>query len=110
VTKPEVLLLKGAHKAHHIRYLLDLISQFPRVNPSASDSSSELDILKLSRQIQSRYRALCSTLGVKPANIRASGTPDADAPDPADVDADIFRRQTVETVWKVENAGQAMTF
>ncbi|KAJ6547189.1 hypothetical protein B0H19DRAFT_877814, partial [Mycena capillaripes] len=60
--------------AHHIRHLLDLIAQFPRVNPSAADASSDLDILKLSRQIQSRYRALCSTLGVKPANIRASAT------------------------------------
>ncbi|KAJ6618244.1 hypothetical protein B0H10DRAFT_1647805, partial [Mycena sp. CBHHK59/15] len=60
--------------AHHIKHLLDLISQFPRVNPSASDSTSELDILKLSRQIQSRYRALCSTVGVKPGNIRAPST------------------------------------
>jgi hypothetical protein len=92
--------------AHHIRHLLDLIAQFPRVNPSAADASSELDILKLSRQIQSRYRALCSTLGVKPGNIRASGTPDTDPPEPADPDADTPRRQPV---WKLDNP-QAMTF
>ncbi|KAJ7070369.1 DUF1715-domain-containing protein [Mycena belliarum] len=84
--------------AHHIRHLLDLIAQFPRVNPSASDSASELDILKLSRQIQSRYRALCSTLGVKPANIRASGTPDANTPD-SNVDADLSRSQTTQPIW-----------
>ncbi|KAJ7632298.1 hypothetical protein FB45DRAFT_744784 [Roridomyces roridus] len=77
-------------KAHHIRHLLDLISQFPQVNPSASDS--ELDILKLSRQIQSRYRALCSTLGLKPSNIRAS---EADTLDAA--------QTNVEPVWKIEN-------
>jgi len=99
--------------AHHIRHLLDLISQFPRVNPSASDSTSELDILKLSRQIQSRYRALCSTLGVKPGNIRASGTPDAETPDPTDVDGDLSRlqsRKAAQPVWKLENAGQTMAF
>jgi len=52
--------------ANHIRHLLGLISQFPRINPSASDISSELDIPKLFRQIRSRYKALCSTLGVRP--------------------------------------------
>ncbi|KAJ7849066.1 hypothetical protein B0H14DRAFT_3669648 [Mycena olivaceomarginata] len=88
---------------HHIRHLLDLIGQFPRVNPSAANASSDLDILKLSRQIQSRYRALCSTLGVKPANIRASGTPEANSPEPAD-------STTRQPVWKIENNPQAMTF
>ncbi|KAJ7184150.1 DUF1715-domain-containing protein [Mycena filopes] len=94
--------------AHHIRHLLELIAQFPLVNPSAADSASEVDILKLSRQIQSRYRALCSTLGVKPANIRASGsTPDADSPEPPpDADSDTPRRQPV---WKIDNP-QAMSF
>ncbi|KAJ7273362.1 hypothetical protein C8J57DRAFT_1317647 [Mycena rebaudengoi] len=99
--------------AHHIRHLLDLISQFPRVNPSAADSTSELDILKLSRQIQSRYRALCSTVGVKPSNIRASesDTP----PEPSDaVDSDLSRLQSrqssAQPVWKIENPGQGMTF
>ncbi|KAJ7756772.1 hypothetical protein DFH07DRAFT_742527 [Mycena maculata] len=95
---------------HHIRHLLDLISQFPRVNPSASDSASELDILKLSRQIQSRYRALCSTLGVKPANIRASGSPDVETPDSTDANADLSRLQAKQPVWKIDNPGQAMTF
>ncbi|KAF9010017.1 hypothetical protein BDQ17DRAFT_994850 [Cyathus striatus] len=57
--------------ANHIRHLLDLISKFPRVNPSASDTSSEMDIPKLFRQIRSRYKALCSTLGVQPS-LRAA--------------------------------------
>ncbi|KAF8640989.1 hypothetical protein AX17_000634 [Amanita inopinata Kibby_2008] len=56
---------------NHVKHLLELISQFPRVNPSAVDSSSELDIPRLFRQIRSRYKALCSTLGVRPS-LRAS--------------------------------------
>ncbi|KAF9048127.1 DUF1715-domain-containing protein [Hymenopellis radicata] len=55
----------------HIRHLLDLIDQFPRVNP---DASSTLDISRLQRQIRSRYKALCSTLGVTPS-MRAAMTP-----------------------------------
>ncbi|KAF8919511.1 hypothetical protein CPB85DRAFT_1212490, partial [Mucidula mucida] len=58
----------------HIRHLLDLIDQFPRVNPSADDASSTLDISRLLRQIRSRYKALCSTLGVTPS-MRAAMTP-----------------------------------
>ncbi|KAF7295153.1 DUF1715-domain-containing protein [Mycena indigotica] len=69
--------------AHHIRHLLELLAQFPQVNPSATDS--ELDILKLSRQISSRYRALCASLGVKASR---------EAP----------------SVWKLENAAQTMSF
>lgn len=61
---------------NHIKHLLDLISQFPRVNPSAPDTSSDLDIPKLFRQIRSRYKALCATLGVRPS-LRASETGDA---------------------------------
>ncbi|KAF9817940.1 hypothetical protein IEO21_03134 [Rhodonia placenta] len=56
--------------AHHIRQLLDLIGQFPRVNPSATEPS-DLDIPRLFRQIRSRYKALCATLGVRPT-LRAA--------------------------------------
>ncbi|KAL6306536.1 hypothetical protein BKA93DRAFT_145785 [Sparassis latifolia] len=58
--------------AHHIRHLLELIAQFPRVNPSAGEAS-DLDIPKLFRQIRSRYKALCATLGVRPT-LRAGGS------------------------------------
>ncbi|KAK7023835.1 DUF1715-domain-containing protein [Favolaschia claudopus] len=92
--------------AHHIRHLLDLISQFPRVNPSTADSASELDILKLSRQIQSRYKALCSTLGLKPGLIRASGSSEAATPEPADPGVGTTR----QAVWKIESNPQVMTF
>ncbi|KAF9550592.1 DUF1715-domain-containing protein, partial [Agrocybe pediades] len=53
--------------SQHIRILLDTISQFPRVNPSASEGAgADLDISKLFRQIRSRYKILCSSLGVRP--------------------------------------------
>lgn len=62
---------------NHIRHLLDLISQFPKENPSASDSSSSLDISRILRQIRSRYKALCSTLGVPPSLRAADSTDDS---------------------------------
>src|SRR6266567_2352349 len=53
--------------SQHIRHLLDSISQFPTINPSASDpASEEIDIPKLLRQIRSRYKVLCSCLGERP--------------------------------------------
>jgi len=58
----------------HISHLLDLISEFPRVNPSLG-SDVEQDIPKLFRQIRSRYKALCSTLGVRPSLRMADGSP-----------------------------------
>jgi hypothetical protein len=64
--------VRARRATHHIKHLLDLIKQFPRVNPSPSNPS-DLDIPKLFRQIRSRYKALCSTLGVKPS-LRAAET------------------------------------
>ncbi|TFK69912.1 DUF1715-domain-containing protein [Pluteus cervinus] len=67
---------------HHIKHLLDLISQFPKVNPSTAPTTTveiggattEVDIEKLFRQIRSRYKALCSTLGVRPSLRAADGS------------------------------------
>jgi len=64
--------------AQHIRQLLALLAQFPRVNPSATEPS-ELDIPKLFRQIRSRYKALCAVLGVQPT--LHAGTPSSTAED-----------------------------
>ncbi|KAF7304638.1 DUF1715-domain-containing protein [Mycena kentingensis (nom. inval.)] len=88
--------------AQHLRHLLDLIAQFPQVNPSAADRDSDLDILKLSRQIQSRYRALCASLGVKPALVRASQDAATTETPPTDPNH--------KSVWKVENQSQALSF
>jgi primary-amine oxidase len=84
---------------NHIKHLLDLITQFPKTNPSASEPS-ELDIPKLFRQIRSRYKALCSSLGIKPS-LRAAEeevTQD-DLDDPVQLGG-LPRRP----VWKLENA------
>lgn len=53
----------------HISQLLDSISQFPR---ASSPSTADLDIHRLQRQIRSRYRALCSSLGIRPRLQTAS--------------------------------------
>ena len=55
-----------------IRHLLELVARFPRVNPSSSgDPDADVDIPRLFRQIRSRYKLLCATLGVRPS-LRAS--------------------------------------
>ncbi|KAI0631383.1 DUF1715-domain-containing protein [Trametes polyzona] len=59
---------------NHIGHLLALIAQFPRVNPSATSGGPEVDIPKLFRQIRSRYKLLCSTLGVRPTMRAADGS------------------------------------
>ncbi|KAF8131563.1 hypothetical protein EV363DRAFT_1398652 [Boletus edulis] len=93
---------------HHITHLLDLVRQFPTVNPSSSPSPSsshschgalsspsenetgtqpesktetEVDLSTLQRQIRSRYKALCASIGVRPT-LRPSvstGSEDGDA-------------------------------
>ncbi|EIM84841.1 uncharacterized protein STEHIDRAFT_60757 [Stereum hirsutum FP-91666 SS1] len=78
---------------HHARHLLSLLAQFPATNPSpapapaapsstshteilsaTSSPSSELDISSLQRQIRSRYKVLCASLGIKPS-LRANSSP-----------------------------------
>jgi len=51
--------------------LLELIAQFPKINPSSTDANSEVDIPQLLSRIQSRYKVLCSSLGVRPS-LRAT--------------------------------------
>ncbi|KAG6380691.1 hypothetical protein JVT61DRAFT_5068 [Boletus reticuloceps] len=93
---------------HHITHLLDLVRQFPTVNPSPSPSptsshschgassppsenetgtqpesnkETEVDLSTLQRQIRSRHKALCASLGVRPT-LRPSvsaGNEDGDA-------------------------------
>ncbi|KAJ7283238.1 hypothetical protein C8J57DRAFT_1291839 [Mycena rebaudengoi] len=65
---------------------------------------SELDILKLSRQIvQSRYRALCSTVGVKPSNLRASESDTSPEPSSG---ASRHGQSSTQPVWKIESPGE----
>lgn len=69
------MLMSGPSRIlHNLKHLLDLIAQFPRFNPSTTTELSELDIPKLFRQIRSRYKALCATLGVR-STLRSSEQP-----------------------------------
>lgn len=92
--------------AHHSKHLLDLIGQFPRVNPSPSDPAfAALDIPKLFRQIRSRYKALCSTLGVRPS-LRAAAAAETSPPPPAvkdNMQPEEVGAMEVGSVWKLES-------
>ncbi|KAG9313883.1 hypothetical protein JVU11DRAFT_4651 [Chiua virens] len=66
---------------HHITHLLALIRQFPTVNPSQHEVHIDADLEKLQRQIRSRYKALCASLGVRPT-LRAAGADDPTDEDP----------------------------
>ncbi len=90
---------------NHINQLLQLISQFPRVNPSSTSSSADVDIPKLFRQIRSRYKILCSTLGVKPSLRSADGTPSEEDFG----QEDRSNLTTRQPVWKVEEQSRVVT-
>ncbi|KIK02225.1 hypothetical protein K443DRAFT_677756 [Laccaria amethystina LaAM-08-1] len=95
----------------HIRNLLELISQFPTINPSAADAASDVDISKLLRQIRSKYKILCSNLGVRPRLIASGQTPSQDHEE-GDVDPDDIPGQKSHLpVWKIEkgNAPKPVT-
>ncbi|KZT02001.1 DUF1715-domain-containing protein [Laetiporus sulphureus 93-53] len=98
--------------AHHMRHLLELIAQFPRVNPSASEPS-ELDIPRLFRQIRSRYKALCASLGVR-STLRAGGTSDARGDgDPIDNAENPRVEGSRRSVWPLQSAatsGEQLSF
>lgn len=83
---------------NNIKHLLDLIAQFPLVNPSASEPS-ELDIPKLFRQIRSRYKVLCATLGTKPT-IRAAASQDEAS------DSSGVPQETKNSVWQIDSPAQ----
>jgi hypothetical protein len=83
----------------HIRNLLELISQFPTVNPSAADAASDVDISKLLRQIRSKYKILCSNLGVRPRLTALGQTPSQDH---EEGDMDIPEQKHQMPAWKIE--------
>lgn len=96
--------LSCSRAALHLRQLLALLAQFPRVNPSATEPS-ELDIPKLFRQIRSRYKALCAVLGVQPT-LRAGVSSATDDGDPVG-DSAAAPPGGSKSVWPVQPAGHA---
>ncbi|KAI0773094.1 DUF1715-domain-containing protein [Trametes elegans] len=103
---------------NHIRHLLELIAQFPRENPSAggADAQGELDIPKLFRQIRSRYKLLCATLGVRPTLRAADGSPGAvelghtGAGSPGSQEDGEKRHGARKAVWAVQPQNTELNF
>jgi len=92
--------------AHHAKVLLGLIKQFPSENPSHKDFA-ELDVLKLLSQTRSRYKMLCSLVGVKPS-LRASrkaGLPAA-REDELALDDEATKQPTRKraNIWRIEGS------
>jgi len=102
---------------NHIRSLLELISHFPRINPSARPTASspsaegfhtEIDIPKLFRQIRSRYKLLCASLAIRPSLRAMEG-------DEANLTAQVqggesenttgVQARTKKSVWKLDGGG-----
>jgi len=95
--------------SQHIRHLLEYISQFPRVNPSSSDdddAASSPDISKLLRQIRSRYKALCSILGVH-ARLRSSN--EASDDENSNIKVDKPTNDAAIPIWKLDKTGAKKT-
>ncbi|KAF8531454.1 hypothetical protein JB92DRAFT_2803441 [Gautieria morchelliformis] len=87
----------------HLRHLLELISQFPRVNPSAllqdrgGADDAELDVTELLSKIRGRYKALCATLNVKlRLHVVGSSAPSAPIAD------DVGDVSEIQPVWKLD--------
>ncbi|KAJ8078802.1 hypothetical protein PM082_013085 [Marasmius tenuissimus] len=104
----------GSRVFNHIKHLLSLIAQFPCVNPSTVEGESSIDIPKLFRQIRSRYKALCATLGVRPS-LRASGEQSSVSEGPTGNDETIAIDQgggDKKSVWAIEKppASSSMSF
>lgn len=96
---------------NHIKHLLDLISQFPRVNPSSlvtSPEAEELDIQRLFRQIRSRYKALCATLGVRPS-LRAAEAGGEQSETGDQIEGDAIKNLKAKKVWSVNAIGKRST-
>jgi hypothetical protein len=99
-----------SRSSQHIRHLLEYISQFPRVNPSSSDddATSSIDISRLLGQIRSRYKALCSTLGVHPRLRLSSQARDEENLGDSDMQVDnlpLKKKESAIPIWKLDKTG-----
>ncbi|KAJ7597701.1 DUF1715-domain-containing protein [Mycena floridula] len=83
---------------------VSLIPQFPRVHPSSTDTESGVDIPRLFRQIRSRYKVLCSTLGVRPTLRAADASPTRPETMDSDRDEPDAGASVNKSVWTVEKA------
>ena len=100
-------LFYGSRASQHIQHLLGYISQFPRVNSSSSDddAASSPDISKLLRQIRSRYKALCSILGVHPRLRSSNEASDDEQSGNSDMQVDKPTKDSAIPIWKLDKTG-----
>ncbi|KAH6896144.1 hypothetical protein BKA70DRAFT_1032169, partial [Coprinopsis sp. MPI-PUGE-AT-0042] len=84
-------------KIHHINGLLSLISQFPQTNPSPQ---GEVDILKLLRQIRSKYKLLCAILGIRP-RVHSATEPESGAGE-MEAEAEGMKKKIKPSIWEVQ--------
>lgn len=86
---------------HHLNGLLELISQFPQVNPSVAqaEAGSEVDILKLLRNIRSKYKLLCASLGIRPRLHAVDGSEVAQEP----IDGAQVKSKKKKSIWEVND-------
>ncbi|KAH6911045.1 hypothetical protein BKA70DRAFT_1370809 [Coprinopsis sp. MPI-PUGE-AT-0042] len=88
---------------HHINGLLSLISQFPQTNPSPrSFEEGEVDILKLLRQIRSKYKLLCAILGIRP-RVHSATEPESGAGE-MEAEAEGMKKKIKPSIWEVQSA------
>jgi Essential protein Yae1, N terminal len=90
-------------KAHHINGLLSLIAQFPQTNPSPrSVEEGEVDILKLLRQIRSKYKLLCAILGVR-TRVHSATEAESGAGE-MEAEAESLKKKPKPSIWEVQPA------
>ena len=110
-----IVFIMCSRSSQHTRHLLEYISKFPCVNPPISrDTNSSLDISKLLSQIRSRYKALCSTLGVHPRLWSSSEAAEEKAVGNSNIHGDKPSKVTAAAavvdpahipVWKLDKTG-----
>ncbi|EUC56831.1 essential protein Yae1, amino-terminal protein [Rhizoctonia solani AG-3 Rhs1AP] len=94
---------------HHMEQLLSLISKFPLTNPPvAPQAEPQVDIVRLYAQIRSRYKALCSTLGVRPRLVVAGAIPSD--PSSSDGHSDNFQADARSSRPIIGAAAQSLNF
>lgn len=100
---------------HHIDLLLSAIERFPLVNPKplpteearesegTANPDEQLDVTKLLSQIRSRYKVLCSTIGVPAPRLRAMATGEYQLGDTLDLRPTSTRSSKQTSVWDLDN-------
>ncbi|KAG8763539.1 hypothetical protein FRC12_008516 [Ceratobasidium sp. 428] len=95
----------------HAEQLLSLIAKFPMTNPStAIEEGSQIDIVRLFTQIRSKYKVLCSTLGVRPRLVAAGAVSSDPSIDGLADDPDMQRSEPIRPGRTTHPTPQSLSF